>query len=172
MLHGPQSCVGSFDAKMTGLDKWPGRRCLRHQHLAPCSLRRAWGRPDHHGRHQCLYRGGSLRLGRLPAAYRQRVADRGVLLMIASLAVTGRPATLVTGRLGSPYLGETSTRRTAPTSSGKPVASQTPSITVKLDGDFNAALRAYCYEKNGLTGARLTHEQVCHSTAGLILAAP
>jgi hypothetical protein len=34
------------------------------------------------------------------------------------------------------------------------------SLTVKLDGDVYASLRAYCYEQERATGARLTHQQV------------
>jgi hypothetical protein len=34
------------------------------------------------------------------------------------------------------------------------------SLTVKLEGDTYAELRAYCYEQERATGTRLTHQQV------------
>ena len=39
-------------------------------------------------------------------------------------------------------------------------AASVKSLTVKLDGGTYAALRAFCYEQERATGARVTHQQV------------
>jgi hypothetical protein len=69
------------------------------------------------------------------------------------------------GDLGSMAISKAKAADTAPFAAAAraapaPGAGGVKSLTVKLEGDTYAALRAYCYERERSTGARLTHQQV------------
>jgi hypothetical protein len=77
------------------------------------------------------------------------------------------------GDLGSMAISKAKAAETVPFAAsalpGAPVApppapptgsSGVKSLTVKLDSADYAALRAYCYEQERVTGGRLTHQQV------------
>jgi hypothetical protein len=53
-----------------------------------------------------------------------------------------------------------------------PAIGSVKSLTVKLDADTYAALRAYCYERERSTGGRLTHQQVMVEALKAFLANP
>jgi len=68
------------------------------------------------------------------------------------------------GDLGSMAISKAKAAETVPFSvapAPPPVSGGSPkSLTVKLDGELYAALRAYCYEQERASGSRLTHQQV------------
>jgi len=71
------------------------------------------------------------------------------------------------GDLGSMAISKARAAETVPFSTAPPAPRVPPapggspkSLTVKLDGELYAALRAYCYEQERASGSRLTHQQV------------
>lgn len=69
------------------------------------------------------------------------------------------------GDLGSMTLSKAKAAAAVPFGETSPGLPQAPgggvkSLTVKLEGDIYAALRAYCYEQERATGSRLSHQQV------------
>lgn len=68
------------------------------------------------------------------------------------------------GDLGSMAISKAKAAETVPFSApatASPAPSAPPkSLTVKLDGELYASLRAYCYEQERASGTRLTHQQV------------
>jgi hypothetical protein len=70
------------------------------------------------------------------------------------------------GDLGAMAISKAKAAETAPFTQRPAAASAAASVgsvkslTVKLDGDIYAGLRAYCYERERATGTRMTHQQV------------
>ena len=68
------------------------------------------------------------------------------------------------GDLGSMTISKAKAADTVPfAAAARPVGANTgspKSLTVKLEGDLYAELRAYCYEHERGTGAKLTHQEV------------
>lgn len=68
------------------------------------------------------------------------------------------------GDLGLMAISKARAAETVPFSTPPPAqpasAGSPKSLTVKLDGELYAALRAYCYEQERASGSRLTHQQV------------
>ena len=70
------------------------------------------------------------------------------------------------GDLGSMAISKTRAADTVPFSAAPMAAASSPalapskSLTVKLDGETYAALRAHCYEQERVTGRRVTHQDI------------
>jgi hypothetical protein len=66
------------------------------------------------------------------------------------------------GDLGDMQIGKAKAAETVPFATTAPasVAGPPKGLTVKLDGEQYAALRAYAYERERTTGKRLTHQEI------------
>jgi hypothetical protein len=79
------------------------------------------------------------------------------------------------GDLGAMAISKTKAAEAVPFSTASqavPAAGGVKSLTVKLEADVYAALRAYCYEQERHTGNRVTHQQVMVEAIKAFLANP
>lgn len=79
------------------------------------------------------------------------------------------------GDLGAMAISKAKAVEAVPFSTGSqatPIGGGVKSLTVKLEADTYAALRAYCYEQERSTGTKLTHQQVMVRAIKAFLANP